>query len=84
MNLFDDKRLYLNPILSLPWDKHTQQGDCPCLFCLQFVPLYHKKLFENYSTDEEVYLNVWYWEENLTQQELLKLISDRAHLLKSI
>ena len=22
----------LNPITSIPWDKHTQQGDCPCLY----------------------------------------------------
>ena len=30
LNPFDDKRLYINPIQSLPWDKHTQKGDCPC------------------------------------------------------
>ena len=30
-NPFDDKRVYLNPIQSLSWDKHTQKGDCPCI-----------------------------------------------------
>ena len=29
LNPFDDKRVYLNPIQSLSWDKHTQKGDCP-------------------------------------------------------
>ena len=28
LNPFDDKRMYSNPIQSLPWDKHTQQGHC--------------------------------------------------------
>ena len=28
---FDDKRVYLNPIQSLSWDKDTQKGDCPCI-----------------------------------------------------
>ena len=35
LNPFDDKRVYLNPIHSLPWDKHTQKGDCPCIYCLK-------------------------------------------------
>ena len=29
LNLFDGKRMYLNPKQSLPLDKHIQQGDCP-------------------------------------------------------
>ena len=62
--------------------KHTQQGDCPCLFWLKFIPLYQKELTEICKIDEELYLNVWYWKENLTHQQLLKLISDRGHILK--
>ena len=85
LNLFDDKRLYINPIQSLPWDKHTQKGDCPCIYCLKLVVLYYKDLTINVDsskkTDEEIYLNVWYQKENLTHQQLLKLINDRAHLL---
>ena len=50
--------MYLNPIQSLPWDKHTQQGDCPCLYCLKLVLLYRKELTEKCKTDEEIYLNV--------------------------
>ena len=34
---FDDKRVYLNPIQSLSWDKHTQKGDCPCIYCLKLI-----------------------------------------------
>ena len=77
---FDDKRMYLNPIQSLPWDKHTRKGDCPCILGIKFIRLYYKELTENCKTDEELYLNVWYWKEKLTQ-ELLKRISDRADLL---
>ena len=40
LNPFDDKRLYINPIQSLPWDKHTQKGDCPCIYCLKLIGLY--------------------------------------------
>ena len=29
-NPFDDKRLYIKPIQSLPWDKHTQKGNRLC------------------------------------------------------
>ena len=29
LNPFDDKRVYLNPIQKVPWDKHTQKSDCP-------------------------------------------------------
>ena len=39
LNPFDDKRLYLNPIQSLSWDKHTQKGDCPCIYCLKLIGL---------------------------------------------
>ena len=85
MNPFDDKRLYLNPIQSLPWDKHIQKGDCPCIYCLKLFGLYYKDLTMNVDgrkkTDEEIYFNVWYQKENLTHQQLLKLINDRAHLL---
>ena len=35
LNPFDDKRLHINEIQSFPWDKHTQQGDCPCIKCLK-------------------------------------------------
>ena len=49
--------------------------------CLKFILLYHKEVNENCKTDEKLYLNVWYWKQILTHQELLKLISDRAHLL---
>ena len=85
LNPFDDKRLYINPIQSLPWDKHTQKGDCPCIYCLKLIGLYYKDLTINVDgskkTDEEIYLNVWYQKEILTHQQLLKLINDRAHLL---
>ena len=43
--------------------------------------LYYKEFTENCKTDEELYLNVWYGKEKLTHQELLKRITDRAHLL---
>ena len=85
LNPFDDKRLYINPIQSLPWDKHTQKGDCPCIYCLKLFGLYYKDLTINDNgskkTDEEIYLNIWYQKENLTHQQLVKLISDRAHVL---
>ena len=81
LNPFDDKRMYLNPIQSLPWDKHTQKGDCPCIYCLKLSGLYYKEITEKCKTDEELSLIVWYWKEKLTHQELLKLISDRVHLL---
>ena len=85
LNPFDDKRLYINPIQSLPWDKHTQKGDCPCIYCLKLIGLYYKELSINVNrskkTDEEIYLNVWYWKQALTHQQLVKLISDRAQVL---
>ena len=40
LNPFDDKRMYLNPIQSLPWNKHSQKGDCPCILCIKFIRLY--------------------------------------------
>ena len=79
-NPFDDKRIYLNQIQSLPWDKHTQQGHRPCLYCLKLILLYQKEIIGN-KADEKIYLNTWYLKETLTHQQLLKLISDRAHLL---
>ena len=80
LNPFDDKRMYLNPIKRLPWDKHTQKGDCPCILCTKFFRLFYNELTEN-KTEEEIYWNVWYWKQTLTHQQLSKLISDRAHLL---
>ena len=85
LNPFDDKRLYINPIQSLPWDKHTQKGDCPCIYCLNLIGLYYKELTINDNNtkkaDEEIYFNVWNWKQALTHQQLVKLISDRAHVL---
>ena len=85
LNPFDDKRLYINPIQSLPWEKHTQKGDCPCIYCLKLIGLYYKDLTINDNntkkTDEEIYWSVWYWKQALTHQQLVKLISDRAHVL---
>ena len=85
LNPFDDKRLYINPIQSLPWDKHTQKGDCPCIYCLKLIGLYYKDLTINVDgskkTDEEIYWSVWYWKQALNHQQLVKLISDRAHVL---
>ena len=81
LNRFDDKRMYLSPIQSLPWVKHTQKGDCPCILCINFICLFYTELTENCKTDEELYLNDWYWKEKLTHQELLKRIKDRRQLL---
>ena len=85
LNPFDDKRLCMNPIQCLPWDKHTQKGDCPCIYCLKLICLYYKELTINddgsKKTDEEIYFNVWYWKQALTHQQLVKLINDRAHVL---
>ena len=91
LNPFDDKRVYLNPIQSLSWDKHVQSGDCPCIFCLKLVGLYYKELHTSVVTsemdgrcaelrlrDEEIYYNIWTLKEKLNHQQLLNLISDRA------
>ena len=59
LNPFDDKRLFINPIQSLPWDNHTQNGDCPWIFCLKLIGLYQKETSE-YTIDEEIYLYIWY------------------------
>ena len=83
-NPFDDKRMYLNPIQSLSWDKHTQKGDCPCILCIKLVGLYYTELSTKDGTslpDEEIYYNIWTLKEKLNHQDLLNLISDRAHLL---
>ena len=40
---FDDIRVYLYPIQSLPWDKHTQKSDCPCINCLNLICLCYKE-----------------------------------------
>ena len=85
LNPFDDKRLYINPIQSLPWDKHTQKGDCPCIYCLKLFGLFFEDLTINddgcKKTDKEILMKVWYQNKNLTHQQLVKLISDRAHVL---
>ena len=84
LNPLDDKRLYLNPIQSLSWDKHTQQGDFPCKYCLKFFGLYYKELSTRDGTslwDEEIFYNFWTLNEKLNHQQLSNLISDRAHLL---
>ena len=84
LNPFDDKRVYLNPIQSLSWDKHTQKGDCPCIYCLKLVGLYYKELGDGGAarlSDEEKYYNIWTLKEKLNHQQLLNLISDRAYLL---
>ena len=84
LNPFDDKRLYFNPIQSLSWVKHTQQSDCPWIYCLKIIGLYYKELSTRDGTslrDEEIYYNIWTLKEELNHQDLLNLISDRAHLL---
>ena len=55
LNPFDDKRLYLNPIQSSSWDKHTQKGDCPCIYCLKLIGLFYKEITEGLRNDEEIY-----------------------------
>ena len=66
LNPFDDKRLYLDPVKSLPWDKHTQAGDCQCILCKKFIGLYYKELTQNRS-DQEIFYITWYWKETLKQ-----------------
>ena len=67
LNPFDDKPLYINPIQSLPWDKHTQKRDCPCIYCSKLVVFYYKDLTINddgsMKTDEEIYFKVWNWKQ---------------------
>ena len=84
LNPFDDKRVYLNPIQSLLWDKHVQSGDCPCIYCLKLAGLYYIELSTRDGTslpDEEIYFNIWTLKEKSNHQDLLNLISDRAHFL---
>ena len=86
LNPFDDKRVYFYPIQSLSWDKQTQKGDCPCIYCLKLIGLYYKELSTsetdgNCLRDEEIYNKIWTLKEKLDHQDLLNLISDRAHLL---
>ena len=86
LNPFDDKRVYLTPIQSLSWDKHTQKGDCPCIYCLKLIGLFYKELSTSETDakplrDEEIHYNIWTLKENPNHQQLLNLISDRAHLL---
>ena len=86
LNPFVDKRLYLNPIQSLSWDKHTQKGDCPCIYCLKLIGVYYQELSTSETDgepirDEEIYYNIWTLKEKVNHQNLLNLISDRAHLL---
>ena len=86
MNPLDNMRVYLNPKQSLPWDKHTQKGDCPCIYCLKLIGLYYKELSTSDTDgkpiwDEEIYYNIWTLKEKLNHQDFLNLISDRAHLL---
>ena len=84
LNPFDDKPVYLNPIQSLSWDKHTQKGDCPCIYCLKFIGLYYNGLSTRDGTslrDEEIYYNIWTLKKKLNHQDLLNLKRDRAHLL---
>ena len=35
LSLFDDKRMYLNTLTTLPRDKHTAKGDCHCILCVK-------------------------------------------------
>ena len=37
LNPLDDERVYLNPIQSLSWDKHSQKSDCPCIYCWKLI-----------------------------------------------
>ena len=74
LNSFDDKRLYINNTQSVPWDIHTQKGDCTCILCIKFIGLYYKELTFG-LTDEKFYYNVWYWKEFYTQNQLIQAIN---------
>ena len=59
LNPFDDKRVNLNPKQSLSWDKHTQKGNCPCIYCLKLIGLYYEEITANKTDakplrDEEI------------------------------
>ena len=64
LNPFDDMRVYLNRIQSLSFDKYTQKGDCPCIYCLKLIGSYYTELTAN-KADEEMYYNIWTLKENL-------------------
>ena len=81
LNPFDDKRVYLNSIQRLSWDKHTHKGDFPCMYCLKVVGMYYNELTEKCKTDEEIYYSIWTLKEKMNHQQLLNLISDRELLL---
>ena len=57
-----------------------------CIHCLTFIHLYYKEMSDTgkggETTDEELLYNVWHWKVKINYQELSKLISDRAHILK--
>ena len=75
--------MYSNPIQSLPWNKHTQKGDCPCIYCLKLTGLFYKEMCEASKAvtenktdakplrDEEDYLHTRFLKENLSHQQLL-------------
>ena len=55
-------------------------------FLLKLIGLYDKELSTSETDgkpirDEEIYYNIWTLKEKLNHQDLLNLISDRAHLL---
>ena len=81
LNPSDDNRVYLNPIQSLSWDKHTQKRDFPRIYCWKLIVVYYKEVTENCKTNGEIYYSIWILKENLNHQQLLNLISDWAHLL---
>ena len=69
LNPFDDKRVYINPVQNLLWDKHTQKSDCPCMYCLKLLGLYYKELSRSKTDgkplrDEEIYYNIWTLKKN--------------------
>ena len=77
---FDDKRICLNSIKSLPWYTHTQSGMCGCLLCLKIVYIYQNE-FTELRTDEMNYLNTRSLKQTLTHHQFVKLIKD---LLKRV
>ena len=85
LNPFDDKRLYLTPTKSLPWDKHEQSGDCPCILCLILFKLYYDKILKKGDgtprSAKEISSYFRQLKQTLNHENMLKLISDRAHLL---
>ena len=49
---------------------------------MKFIPLYHREITGN-KADEETFLDTRYLK-NITYQQHLKLISDRAHLRNNL